>query len=250
MIAAPGHLAATRSLVERTIGRPLRQAELVIDVFGLTRELDRAKAELVAAIDAEKTRRVRAAVRTGHPLRFDVTRAMLVPLERLWRHGRDDARRELAELGYPLRRRLEAEPKIPQLAEIAARLKSGLTGFAVRITNQRVELEAGGRGMVGDALARALLAQPGGRSIAAGLVSPTLFGGMAVTFEEHADLIPCWEYSSVLDGGTCDACAPMDGTEYHSLDELFADLPNFGPYVNCLGGDRCRCRAVPCGPDG
>jgi hypothetical protein len=53
-----------------------------------------------------------------------------------------------------------------------------------------------------------------------------------------------------LDGGTCDICAPMDGTEYHSLDELYTVLPDFGPNPNCLGGGRCRCRAIPCGPDG
>jgi hypothetical protein len=36
---------------------------------------------------------------------------------------------------------------------------------------------------------------------------------------------------------------------YDTLDALFEVLPDFGPNPDCLGGDRCRCRAVPMPPE-
>ena len=46
--------------------------------------------------------------------------------------------------------------------------------------------------------------------------------------------------SEILDGETCDECEKIDGYEYISLDEAYADYPDAGPYKDCLGGDRCR----------
>lgn len=250
---APGYLDATRVLVELTIGRPLRHAEQVVDVFALTRALDNAKDELHRAIEAEKARAVRRGLRTGHPIRLRMTRPMLAALERLWRLGRREALRELRAHGITAARRAfadpePAEPALPQLGDIAARLLSHLNGLSVRLQNRRVELEASAGGEIADALARALLRQPGGRSIAAALVSPALFGGLGETFEQNQDLVGGWEYSAVLDGGTCDRCAPLDGTTYPSWDAIQGVLPNGGPNPDCLGGGRCRCRAVPRGP--
>jgi len=100
-------------------------------------------------------------------------------------------------------------------------------------------------GAIGDALAKALIEVLGARTIAAGVVSTALFTGMGQTFEENADVVGGFAYSSVLDGGTCDVCESLDGTEYASWADVQTDLPNGGPNPECLGGDRCRCRAVP-----
>jgi hypothetical protein len=248
--ASVGYLAATQRLVELTIGRPLRQAEHVVDVFALTAALDNAKDDLHAAIEAEKKRKVRHALRTGHPMRLEVTVPMLRPLERLWRLGVREARAELIRAGYnPVRAFADAESENPILWEQTAKLKSQLNGLSVKLQLEedalRVKLVARGEGSIAAALADALLKVPGGRSIAAGIVSSTLFSGMGTTFEANADLVSGWQYSAVLDGGTCDICDPLDGTTYDTLDALFEVLPDFGPNPECLGGDRCRCRAVP-----
>ncbi len=46
--------------------------------------------------------------------------------------------------------------------------------------------------------------------------------------------------SELLDGATCEPCQHVDGREYISLDDAYADYPDAGPYINCDGGDRCR----------
>lgn len=45
--------------------------------------------------------------------------------------------------------------------------------------------------------------------------------------------------SEMLDGRTCEKCAAVDGKEYRSTTAAKKDYP-FGPYKNCLGGNRCR----------
>lgn len=249
-IVARDYLEATRPLIEATIGRRLRKAEQVVDVFALTRALDDTKDLLHAAIRAEQRRKVRGAIRTGHGIQLEVTRAMLTPLEKLYRLGAREAFAELQRAGYnPSRAYMDAEPSIPELGEVHAKLRSRLNGFAARLNligdEIRVQQHVSSDGSIADALAAALLNQPGGRSIAAALVSTTLFTGMAPTFEQNADLVQGWEYSAVLDGGTCEECEPHDGEFFDTLDALFEVLPNFGPNPACLGEDRCRCRAVP-----
>jgi len=68
-----------------------------------------------------------------------------------------------------------------------------------------------------------------------------MIDGMGQTWEANQDLVRGWEYTAILDGGTCDACAPLDGTQYATLEELFLVLPDFGPNPECFGGGRCRC---------
>lgn len=254
MIAAwrAEHLDATRPLIEATVGRPLRQAEHVVDVFRLTKALDDAKDAVHEAITAEQARAVRDGLRTGHPIRLHVTRAMLTPLERLFRKGVTEAFDELRRAGYnPSRALAEHDPRpfTSRLDDVADTVASGLNSFSVRLQmlhdETRLRLVVSGHGSVGDALAKALLAQPGGRSIAAGVVSTALFRGMGQTFEENESIVGGWEYTSVLDGGTCEVCEPLDGTTYDSWAEIQEVLPNGGPNPECLGGDRCRCRALP-----
>jgi hypothetical protein len=248
--ASVGYLAATQRLVELTIGRPLRQAEQVVDVFALTAALDNAKDDLHAAIEAEKKRKVRHALRTGHPIRLEVTVPMLRPLERLWRLGVREALAELERAGYnPVRAFADAESENPILWEQTAKLKSQLNGLSVKLQLEedaiRVKLVARGEGSIAAALADALLKVQGGRSIAAGLVSSTLFSGMGTTFEANESIVGGWETSAVLDGGTCDECETHDGDQFATWAEAQELMPNGGPAVYCLGGDRCRCRLVP-----
>ena len=92
----------------------------------------------------------------------------------------------------------------------------------------------------------AVRATPGGRDIASRVVSRALMRGFQDRWENlGADVVAGWEYTAVLDGGTCDECEPLDGEVYATVDELYVVLPGFGPNPLCLGGGRCRCRAVP-----
>lgn len=45
--------------------------------------------------------------------------------------------------------------------------------------------------------------------------------------------------SELLDKATCAKCRAVDGKEYETMAEARADYPE-GPYVDCLGGARCR----------
>jgi len=248
--AARSYLEATRPLIEATIGRPLRKAEHVVDVFALTAALDTAKDLVEQGVAREQARAIRHAIRTGHPIRLEVTRGMLAPLDDLYRLGVTEAHAELGRAGYNTARALEAaKPKNQGLDPLAINLESKLNSFSTRLVIEedrlRVQLLTTHHGAIGEALANALLKVLGARSIAAGVVSTALFSGMGATFEENQDIIGGFEYSAVLDGGTCDECAALDGSTYESWDAIQDVLPNGGPNPECLGGDRCRCRAVP-----
>lgn len=235
------------SVVELAIGRPLRRAEEAIDVALLDQALREAKDAVDEAIEEEKLRAVLAWV-AGHPLKLHVTDGMLEPLDELTKLGREEARRELDRLGYTLPRAFAAIEEFPDDRDPFGYLARNLIGVQIRIeqTFTTADLSL----MATDAVARALLNVPGGRDIASRIVSTALLNGMAETWEEAQDLVGGWEYTAVLDGGVCDRCRPLDGTRYASWDEIQEVLPNGGPNPRCLGGGRCRCRAVPLPADG
>lgn len=54
--------------------------------------------------------------------------------------------------------------------------------------------------------------------------------------------------SALLDRNTCPACYGVDGKEYASVEDSLEDFPA-GRYVNCDGGERCRCTRVFVWPD-
>lgn len=231
------------------VGRELTEAEKAIDVLGLDAALNKAKTELARAIEAEKKRAIR---RLGgrRKARLEVTRQMLAPLERLHRLGRSEAAAELERLGYDAVKRPRAfavQPRYDDLAEHVATLREMLRQIGIRIDRSWAEADLSASSE--DAIFAALLKTPGARAAAAEVVSAALTSGLTVTFEANADAVPCWEYTAVLDGGTCDPCESQAGREFHSLDELYSVLPGFGPNPSCRGGGRCRCRAVPCAPD-
>lgn len=100
----------------------------------------------------------------------------------------------------------------------------------------------------GEAIDRAVKASRPA-SAAADVLSPPYGAGLADVFERHVDRFGGYEYSAILDGGTCDECAPLDGTFYRTLQDLYTVLPGFGPNPKCRGRKRCRCRGVPVPPD-
>jgi hypothetical protein len=229
--------------VELAVGRPLRRAEQAIDIVRLDQALQTAKDELDDAIQAEMLRATTVWA-NGGPLALHVTDAMLAPLDDLETLGQTEARKELDRLGYTVPRALERKiEEFPDDRDPAAYLQRNLGAIKIRIEQDLTVADLSG--LASDAIARALLRVPGGRDIASRIVSTALINGLAQTFDDAADLVGGWEYTAVLDGGECDRCRPLDGTRYASVDELFAVLPNFGPNPRCLGGGRCRCRAVP-----
>lgn len=251
-------LERARGYVELVIGRPLRQAERAIDVLRLDAALNAAKDELTQAIRQEIRRATKRAIYVAlpipvtQPIRLEVTRAMLRPLEMLFSLGMEEAQAELERAGYvgvtvPPKRSLEdAAPRFGPLWPLWAQLKDMLGPLAVRVNQGAVE--AGLGELSAEAVARALMRTPGGRNIASQLVSRALVSGMEPVFEENDDLIGGWEWSAVLDGRQCAPCAAGDGRRYATWSEAMVDLPGGGPAVVCRGAGRCRCRLVPLPP--
>lgn len=68
--------------------------------------------------------------------------------------------------------------------------------------------------------------------------------GRSAELEERADDIEIYEYSALLDSGTCEICDEADGKQ--SKDP--ADLPD-APNSDCLGNSRCRCFIVGIGKE-
>lgn len=245
---------ATRSLeldwplVEELIGRPLRRAEQAIDVVRLDQALEQAKDDLEAAIRDEMLAAT-AAWKGGGAIRpaLRVTQEMLDVLDRLREIGREEAELELERAGYVGIRRRSYIDEAPAGRDVEGYLRQNLGSVTTRIEDELVTTELAGASQA--AIAQALLKVPGARDIASRVISTALIDGLSETWDRNADLVACWEYTAVLDSGTCHRCAPLDGKRYSSLELLFRDLPNFGPNPLCLGGGRCRCRAVPCPTD-
>lgn len=228
--------------VEALIGRQLRAAERHVDILGLDRALNDAKDELHRAIDAEKRRAIRRAIRGNGSIRLELTAAMLRPLERLCRIGKREAALELAAAGYTARAYDEAEPA-GDIFHVAHLLKRRLRGVSVRVQAEYVALDLTDLGY--SAVLRALYRVPGARDAASRVVSSALTAGLSATFSDSGGNVTAWMYSSVLDGGTCAECASHDGEVFDTVQALFEVLPDFGPNPACYGGDRCRCRGVP-----
>jgi hypothetical protein len=242
-------LEQARPLVERTIGRELRQAEHVVDVFLLNSALEQAKADLFKAIRAEQRRAVRRAVlsdsKLDMPIHFAFTPAMAAPLDRLRALGKREARAEFARAGYDIpARSMIAEPT-PGPEGPHGYVRNEIAALKVKIRKQRVSLEAGGAAQ--DAILAALYTVPGAMDIASRVVSTALNEGFSSTFSDLAGVVKGWEYSAILDDGTCDECEGHDGEQYATWDDAMEVMPDGGPLPDCAGGGRCRCRIVPLG---
>lgn len=236
------------SPIEQAIGRPLREAEKAIDVELLDAAMNEAKDELEAAIRDEMLAKAKIWQRRGYLPALELTVEMSRPLEALYELGRVEAYNELIRLRYnPTRSFASRRLRHGDLDPLRDRVRGALPG--IRVRTERGLVEADFSGASSAALASAMQRIPGARAIASDVVSTALTTGLGATFDENADLIKCWEYTAVMDAATCVSCRVMDGTKYRTLTELYAVLPNFGPNPLCLGGGRCRCRAVPCVPN-
>lgn len=242
-------------LAELVVGRTLRRAEQAIDVLKLDKALNDAKDELEQAIRDELARVAAAWADSGGTRRpaVTVTPEMRAVLDELRTLGRREALLELERIGVT-GRRFAAEPA-PDGRDVLGYLARELPALGLRIEDELVAADLAGASF--DAIAHALLQVPGARDIASRVVSTALFDGMGQTFEDNAHLLDVtadgtgtgWEYTAVLDGGTCPRCRDLDGSVYDTWAEIQEVLPNGGPNPTCLGGGRCRCRAVPRPPE-
>ena len=218
-----------------------------IDVDGITRALDGAKEAIVDAIRAELHRQ---APRPGVPPRFRLTPTpeILAPLAALFERGRREAAAELDRAGVTLPRRYVSTLH-PRLDDVYVRIVAGLNTIA-----NRAETDVGRtvldqvRDVTTARIDAAIDRVPGLRAVAASLVSESFIAGTADLYEENADAFGGFVATSVLDGNTCPSCSAVDGTVYPTIpDAARAGWRNggWGPYEQCLGGPRCRCRIVP-----
>ncbi len=235
-------------LVERAVGRQLTEAERAIDIVKLDRALARAKDDLNAAIHAEMLRATLVWIANGGSPRLTVTPDMRAVLDGLYLLGAEEAWLELDRLGYDLQGRRHYIEEGPGDRDVPAYLTRNLRGIEIRIEDELVRADLSG--LASSAVAHAVMQLPGARDLASRAISTAMINGFASTFDQVQDLIDAWQYTAILDGGTCDICRPLDGTVYETLEQLFVVLPNYGPNPRCFGGGRCRCRAIPMPADG
>jgi hypothetical protein len=169
---------------------------------------------------------------------------------RMVAYGRQQVRAELHKQGVVLEHQLADE--VAKASDGVATAQSALvssaraTGERLADTWQSLALENAIRlrrsGLVGEALTARLIeeledqAESGASRDAASEVNEAFGIGRDLEAAAHADVIESVEYSAVLDGNTCDACAELDGTQYASEDDA-PDVPN----PDCEGRDACRC---------
>jgi hypothetical protein len=237
---------AVLSPLEQRIGRKLTAAEHHVAVEQIDQLLNHAKDDLEAAIRSEQARLARQLAVHGNGA-LQVTVRMRQILRRLQQSGRNHGQRELHSMGYQIRRHAAGDTPGPGSAgDFDDTLQARLRKLTVKINEDALGGDI--TTVAVTAIERAVIKVLGARSIAADLVSPVFISGLAQTFEQHADAVEAWQYTGVLDQGQCDPCASQEGEIFATLAALFAVLPAFGPNPDCLGGDRCRCRAVPVPP--
>lgn len=232
---------------EKRLGRPLSEGERRIDIARYEHDLESGKKKLHQAIEKEKSRVIAARLK-GRRTRMKVTPEMIEALAFLHRRGLAHARAELRRAGVEPSRRMASKEELAGLRSLLSLLRSLLGRVTRRV---ELELQVGRTKKIEvsltsatiSALARAMEKKvPGSLAVAADLVSSAMAGGLEEGFEGDADLFQYWEWSAIMDGGTCGPCREMDGKHFPS----FAAIMAVGfPYPNCLGGTRCRCRPVP-----
>jgi hypothetical protein len=225
-------------------------AEAIVDVDSTSLALDTAKEDVAEAIRDEVQRVVGIARRTRVPhVRLQLTQDMVDPLVALYQWGRDEARREIARGGWtPVA--LASPPanldEVPDdIRPVVLALSASLERLEVGVGRDLRDVLQATPGTPAGMAARRLLDVPGALDAASYLVTPSYVAGVDDVYRANEDLFGGWLYSAVLDGGTCGECRSKDGTVYDTLEELYEDLPDFGPNPLCAGGSRCRCRGVP-----
>jgi hypothetical protein len=269
------YVGAALAELELRIGRQLTAAERHVRVEEIDTLLNTAKAQLIREIEVEQEK-LAATIADGGTGTLAPTPRMRAILRGLRDHGRQHALLELASMGYltvtrggdtrrydaPKRKARKPADNLAavdaaaaaeqaanqRIAALEGSLQHGLAQLTVKIEQQAVGVDLST--VATSAIHKAVVNVLGARSIAASLVAPAFDAGLGWTFDEHADLVDGWQYSAILDGGTCDPCADEDGETFESWDAIQDVLPGGGPNPDCDGGDRCRCRAVPMPPGG
>lgn len=226
---------------------PVTSPPSAMDVGVITADYWKAEAALSRAVRVEARRAIRAWKR-GRRMKLEVTPKMVDALNALYHAGVRHARREAKALGVKIPATYATMVTVPlRLHKILRRLIANLSGMALRL--ERDAKLGTDDGLVRGSLNVGAVVQAVGVAGALdGLLPQTFTSGLADTYEGAADAFDGWQYSAELDGGTCNACEPLDGETYATLDEAYAVLPDFGPNPDCEGGWRCRCRLVPIGP--
>lgn len=239
-----------RAYVETRIGRTLTLAESNIDIAGLNADLEDGKQRLREAIEAEQAKQVRRWIgdnMKGFPPRVRVTPAMTDILADLYENGERHGNAELRKAGFTSY--AEAPGREPRLEKLKAMLTQFLGGLNQRLarTTTTLDLSALSTRAIADAMAKV----PGALDVAGRMISSATYAGLGAAFDRAAPEVDVtvagtggngWEYTAVMDGGTCDPCSEADGTQYDTWDEAQADLPDGGPNPDCDGETRCRCR--------
>lgn len=232
---------------EAQLGRPLTAGERLIDAATILTDLEHGKARLADLIRKEQRRVAEVAMKHGGTPQMRVTPEIVAALNHLHELGRREAIRELARHGVKHQpNRSYAGPRSRRIAALIDRLTSWLPTISVRTSRRAVQLSLAQEAH--RSVLRAASRVPGALDAASRLVSSAYYSGMGDVFANSADLISGWTYSAVLDGGTCDVCESMDGTEYATWEDAQNDMPDGGPNPDCDGDGRCRCRLVPNGP--
>lgn len=230
-------------------------ATAVIDVAGAGRAMDGAKAMLAERIAEHMAERTTRAERLRMSVvRFDITPPMVEVLEWLWRVGTAAALAEGRALGVQMARPFwlaDASSGIPRLRRVVLRLRSLLDTLQVRterdlraVADEGLDVAAVAR----TTALRRLSEYPGALDAASRLVSSAYTAGLDDIYSANADLFGGWVYTSVLDGGTCNACRGRNGEQWETLAEALAVMPGFGPNPDCYGRGRCRCRLAALPP--
>lgn len=146
---------------------------------------------------------------------------------------------------------LEALYNDPALAPLAEHLGVAMGGIERRIEKETMVagITPGIEGIGASIAAQVEARVPGAMAAAADLVSSPFDSGLNDVFLETGNLFEGWAYSAVMDKGTCEVCAEMDGTVYIGYEAALEAMPEGGPNPDCDGGDRCRCRLVPLSAD-
>lgn len=238
--------------IEKRRSRPVTAAERNIDIHGLQTEMEDGKARLVLAIEKGQRSAIRRWIRNAYIGEIQVltTPSMLKILRELYEAGERHGNAELARAGY--HGFAHPDRKALRMLELLHLLRSKLVTVTARLARRSTELDVGE--LTQYEIARALSKVPGALDVASRMVSTATYRGLGAAFDQAAGVVDQspvgtggngWEYTAIMDGGTCTECARRDGETYATWEEGTRALPDGGPNPFCFGDGRCRCRLAP-----
>lgn len=253
---APDRLRRALADAERRLARDLTPGERRIDVVRIGRDLKAGKRRLLEEVRREQRRAARRwASNRSRGIRLERTDRLTGVLVGLYEKGIDHARAEVRDAGLDPdapARTLAQDPREIRGGQTTRRFQAIVAALDVRLADLSAKLE--GETISWDlgslsaaAITQAVLGLPGARSVATDFVSPPMYAGMGSVWDDlsTAGVVERWTATAILDAATCGPCEANDGATYESWADAQVDFPGGGPYVECDGGPRCRCRLVP-----